>query len=361
MGQARKTRAVSPAMKTTPPEDEADGPALAAGIARERTELSGRRDTLSAAKRELLEKRLRGLARGGAAAAAPGTAALPSSLVRLHAGSAGRPPFFCVHAIGGTVFSYAELARRLGPEQTFYGIQSAGLEGARPADDLETMAAAYAAAVELAEAREPYLLGGWSFGGVVAFEMARRLRARGRAVALVALLDSWAPLAHGATGAGEPAGSGAERGEAETLLLFLRDQAALQGRSAEWLAAAGAQVAANRETTVGEILARARRSGVLQANVKPEQVERMLAIHRANLRALAGYRPQPAADRLTLFRPEAAAGESRLHPQNGWESLTSAPVEVHAVAGDHYTLLAPPHVEALARHLAAAVERALRA
>ena len=89
------------------------------------------------------------------------------------------------------------------------------------------MAAEYAAAVEAAAPDGPYLLGGWSFGGIVAFEMARQLRERGRPVALLALLDSWSPtlLSH----PDEDLSGG------DSIRIFLRDQAGLQGMDASWL------------------------------------------------------------------------------------------------------------------------------
>src|SRR3954447_18304276 len=155
-------------------------------------------ESLSAAKRKLLAKRIRGEAGSGGAPA--GARREPSLLVDLQperpadAGvPPGRPPFFCVHAIGGAAHSYRDLALQLGAEQPFYGIQAAGLAGGQAVDDPPAIAAPYAAAVEAAAPHGPYLLGGWSFGGVVAFEMARQMRQRGRPVALVALLDSSAP------------------------------------------------------------------------------------------------------------------------------------------------------------------------
>jgi hypothetical protein len=107
-------------------------------------------ESLSSAKRKLLAKRIR----GEAGAAPAGARREPQLLVDLQperpAGAAERPPFFCVHAIGGAVLSYRDLALQLGGEQPFYGIQAAGLAGGSAVDDLPAMAAQYAAAVEAA-------------------------------------------------------------------------------------------------------------------------------------------------------------------------------------------------------------------
>ena len=102
-----------------------------------------------------------------------------------------RKPFFCVHPVGGNVLCYAELARRLGDDQPFYGLQARGLEGGLPPrDTIEAMAALYLEAIRAQKPAGPYLLGGWSLGGVVAYEMARQLQAQGEQVALLALIDT---------------------------------------------------------------------------------------------------------------------------------------------------------------------------
>ncbi|HEY0409314.1 MAG TPA: non-ribosomal peptide synthetase, partial [Candidatus Dormibacteraeota bacterium] len=102
-----------------------------------------------------------------------------------------RRPLFLVHPVGGSVFCYTELARALGPDQPVYGLQ-APEEGPAPAS-LEEMAERYLAALRAVQPEGPYRLGGWSLGGVVAFEMARQLAARGEAVEQLAVLDVLAP------------------------------------------------------------------------------------------------------------------------------------------------------------------------
>ena len=105
-----------------------------------------------------------------------------------------RPPFFCVHGAGGHVVGYADLARRLGPDQPVYGLQAIGLDGRQvPETDLQAMAARYVTEIRSLQPRGPYYLGGLSFGGVVAFEMARALDAQGERVGLLALFDTTRP------------------------------------------------------------------------------------------------------------------------------------------------------------------------
>ena len=335
------------------PAGPAETKAAPAPAARELGEPARSLESLSPAKRKLLAKRIRGEAGSGGAPA--GARREPALLVDLRpelpAAAAKRPPFFCVHAIGGAVLSYRELARLMGGEQPFYGIQAAGLAGGRAVDDLPAMAAQYAAAVEAVAPHGPYLLGGWSFGGVVAFEMARQMRQRGRPVALVALLDSWAP-------AFMPSLAFERHAREDDLVrLYLRDQAGLQGLDASWLD--GEPPGMGEAAALDWLLARAHETGLLRASLSSAQVRPLLDVYRANVRAYSSYRayrPRPGDDRLTLFRPRAS-----LEPTNGWSAYASEPVEIHEMAADHYSMLMPPAVAGLADRLRSCIERALDA
>jgi non-ribosomal peptide synthetase component F/thioesterase domain-containing protein/acyl carrier protein len=113
-----------------------------------------------------------------------------SSLVPIQpAGS--RPPFFCVHAVGGNVLEYYDLARYLGSDQPFYGLQSRGLHGEEPHTAIAEMARHYLNEIRNVQPDGPYFIGGRSLGGIIAYEMACQLRAGGEEVSLLALLDSY--------------------------------------------------------------------------------------------------------------------------------------------------------------------------
>src|SRR5207253_11167405 len=105
-----------------------------------------------------------------------------------------QPPFFCVHPIGGSVFCYRDLARHLGSDQPFYGLQARDLvPNQEPHASVETMAADYIEALRIIQPTGPYRLGGWSLGGVVAFEMAQQLQRQGESISVLALIDSVSP------------------------------------------------------------------------------------------------------------------------------------------------------------------------
>ena len=102
-----------------------------------------------------------------------------------------RPPFFCVHDGDGHVLNFHDLARHLGEEQPFYGIQCVGLDGEEmPFTRIDDMAGHYVGEMRKIQPAGPYYIGGYSFGGRVAYVMAQQLRAAGEEVALLALLDT---------------------------------------------------------------------------------------------------------------------------------------------------------------------------
>ncbi|MDY0815146.1 non-ribosomal peptide synthetase [Kitasatospora purpeofusca] len=117
-------------------------------------------------------------------------------LLPLRAGG-GRAPLFCVHPAAGISWVYSGLLRHLDPDRPVYGLQARGLRGGSPAAVSE-IAADYVREIRAVRPQGPYHLLGWSFGAVVAQEMAVQLQAAGQEVALLALLDGL-PAGHAAS------------------------------------------------------------------------------------------------------------------------------------------------------------------
>ncbi len=117
------------------------------------------------------------------------TAEYPTLVAIQETGS--EPPFFCVHGGAGSTLFLRHLARELGDNQPFYGIEPEGLDGKRfQRPTVEQMAAHYLAEIRRVQPHGPYHIGGYCFGGLVAFEMARMLEQQGERVALVALFSA---------------------------------------------------------------------------------------------------------------------------------------------------------------------------
>ncbi len=121
------------------------------------------------------------------------------SLVPIQTGG-DRLPLFVIHPFGGHIFGYYSLARHLGPEFPLYGLKAQGWDdSAEPLTSVAEMAEAYIEEIRAVQPQGPYFLAGYSFGGHIAYEMARQLKARGDEVGLVALLDTqllWVPGFH---------------------------------------------------------------------------------------------------------------------------------------------------------------------
>jgi len=118
-----------------------------------------------------------------------------SSLIPLQP-AGKRPPFFGVPGHNGDVFCYIALARHLGPEQSFYGLQPPGTDGKRaPLTNVKELAAYFVADIRKFQPEGPYLLAGYCLGGITAFEIAQQLRRAGQEVALLALFGTQSPTA----------------------------------------------------------------------------------------------------------------------------------------------------------------------
>ncbi len=266
-----------------------------------------------------------------------------ASLVPLRS-SGTRPPFFCVHAVGGNVLEYHELARFLDHDQPFYGLQSRGLDGqCAPLTSIEEMASDYLKEVRDLQPEGPYYLGGRSFGGSVAFEMARQLREQGQEVALLAMLDTypfgWQKLFPRAT---------VLSSEARFTLLRIRQHL----RNIQQL---------NLSGIIAYILGKAKykkrkyENRVWRLKKKfSKKTERQMTdtirdLEGSNYLALKKYVPQIYSGKVTFFcaSEEVSATENRL----GWEALAAGGVEVIEVPGDHQTMIKEPAVMDLANRL----------
>ncbi len=126
----------------------------------------------------------------------------PGPLVPLAIRHRTGPPLTLIHAIAGTVSDYAALAAELADQLTVYGLEAPGLASADPVTpagpatpahagtpSLASLADHYTTIIRAAFPDGPYLLAGWSMGGVLAYEVTRRLEQAGLKVSLLALLD----------------------------------------------------------------------------------------------------------------------------------------------------------------------------
>lgn len=303
---------------------------------------------LSPAQRELLLRRLERYVREGRAGAAsrpagqgdhpPAGRPLPSSLVPLQPLGSQRP-FFCVHARRGGVSSYYHLARHLGTSRPFYGLQAKGLDGEEePYESVEEMAAHYLRAVRAIQPEGPYAVGGWSFGGLVALEMAQQLAARREGVALLALIDTHAHTADGMT-------------EIDTAGILYEILTSTLNIPPARLA--GLELSDD----LGLDLEVLQAGGVLPAGLDVKMFRGRVKVSKANHAALLSYVQKPYPGPVNLFQAAEGREVSLAEQRSRWESLTAA-VDARVVPCEHNDLVNEPYVKILAGQLRECLEAA---
>jgi amino acid adenylation domain-containing protein len=266
-----------------------------------------------------------------------------------------RRPLYCVHPVSGTGLCYAALARALGGDRPLYTLDAAGLRaGEDPHARIEDMAGHYLAAIREVQPTGPYLLGGWSMGGVIAYEMARQLEQQGERVDLLALLDARLAAGDGSDLTGDTADDAALlRGFVESLGLAPDDPDGLAPDDPDGLVTGFWERSPDEQ--LAWVLARARARGLVPPDLELPGLHRQLRVFTTNLRAMRSYEPGRYSGTLTLF--EAAGSPSANGRGPRWDDL-AAGVRRHAVAGDHHTMLREPAVAQLARRLAACLDEA---
>jgi FkbH-like protein len=259
------------------------------------------------------------------------------------------PPLYCMHAAGGNVLFYRDLATHLGKDQPVYGLQARENEktGTYP-DRVEDMATLYLNEILEFQPQGPYYLCGSSFGGLLAYEMAQQLKALKKEVALLALFDTHGP--------GYPQSLSDSVvcrhlfslvARMETLRGQLRE---LQGREKLeffWAKAKKGWKKIRRRSVWKMNEFQIRYSQTVGGDL-PKDLQRN---HKAIQRALEDYIPQPYYGKLTLFRASIQPKGIVPDPYLGWKDLSSDGIEVFECQGSHGAMTVAPYAKALAEKL----------
>jgi amino acid adenylation domain-containing protein len=275
-------------------------------------------------------------------------------------------PLYCVAPGHGSILCYVALARHMGTGRPFFGLQWPDQQhDGDPYLSVEEIAVRYLAALRELQPRGPYLLAGWSFGGLVAFEMARQLVERGEEVARLVLIDTRTPEVD------------AKLFEMDLDLmkayLLVEHAKEIAGVRAEDLPLSPHDlVGLSLEEQFAIVQDKLRLRERLSREIRPEMVRRYMAVRIARMTAIRDYQLLTFNGPITLLRsqdvytdaslPEvreilAAAAQS---PTYGWDRFTSEPVEVRWIPGDHESLVTEPHVRAVATALRDCLDEAER-
>jgi thioesterase domain-containing protein len=215
-----------------------------------------------------------------------------SPLVPIKA-SGSKLPFYCVHPGGGNVVAFYHLAQEFDEDQPFYGIQATGLvDGQEALNRIEDMAALYVDAIRKLQPQGPYLVGGYSSGGIIAFEMAQQLRRQGQEVGLVAMLDCFRMSAER---------QGNEKDDAKLISLFVRTLGRIL--PVEELR----QVEADKH--VEYALQRGREANIVRSFLDERKLVSTYHVLKGLKQAVHDYKPQVYPGTITLFRPVQTTDE----------------------------------------------------
>ncbi|MFZ1008289.1 MAG: thioesterase domain-containing protein, partial [Candidatus Sulfotelmatobacter sp.] len=253
-----------------------------------------------------------------------------------HQGS--RAPFFCVHAVGGQVISYAELSQEMGLEQPFYGLQSP-LANSLPESgtSIEQMATLYNREIRSVQPVGPYLLSGWSMGGLVAWEMAQQLIKEGETIKLLALIDTAPPPRY------READDRAD--EISMLARFALDMSRLVGKDPRPLVEQFFRAAAQDQwKMVQETLTS---YGVLAPKTAHAEMTSSLNVFTRNSVAMSNYSIHTSKQAVVYFR----ASETPERFSKLWATLAGGGIQFHSIPGDHFTMLRRPNVRIIAEAL----------
>lgn len=247
-------------------------------------------------------------------------------------------PFFMVAGMFGNVMNLRQLAQRLGADRKFYGLQARGLLGDdKPHGSFEEAARDYIAELREVQPHGPYLLGGFSGGGLTAYEMARQLRAAGEEVAMLVMLDTPMPLR-------EPL-SGKDR----KLIRLGELREGGVGFLRQWL-----------RDRIGYEISRRKKAQALESGVSAgEGAFHDLEIEAAFISWLPGMRITPWDGPVAMFRPPldrrwkvsggryVTTGREYLLEDNGWTPFMPQ-LQVIEVPGTHDSMVLEPNVRRMA-------------
>jgi thioesterase domain-containing protein/aryl carrier-like protein len=274
---------------------------------------------------------------GGPAAATPATTGW-TPLVPIRKGGSRRP-FFCVHGAGGNLLNFRDFATRLDPEQPVYGLEARGVDGQQPpAGSIEEMADLYLEAIRKMQPQGPYLLGGYSGGGVVALVMARKLAEIGERTTHVLLLDTFHPAT-----------------EARKVTWRDRLNGLVTGRHEYVKAMVGGMIARHLVWPMRQ----RRLQGHLRRGTSVPHELRELYISTAFLDSVRRHVPSSYTGEVTLFRAQYVdTTYQHVGARLGWTEALLPKLRVVEVPGDHDSLVREPNVRVLSAGLDEVLRRA---
>ncbi len=265
--------------------------------------------------------------------------------------SGDKIPFFCMHGAGGGIRAFFNLSRRLGDDYPFYGLQHTPDQEEPEIISVEETATRYLQEIRQVQPNGPYLLGGFCYGGVIAFEMAQQLQRQGEKVGLLVVIDAILP---------ETAVKVADDDDAKFLL---RMAESIKTNNNINFSVPFEEL---RDLQLDEQFHLVnKRANFILSDTEIKDFLRYYKLFKAHVQAMRDYVPLLYPDSITLFR----AKEDIIHdfespefhtddPLLGWGKCSSQPIDVIEVSGDHFSMLVEPNIQELAKLLRIHIDNA---
>jgi amino acid adenylation domain-containing protein len=240
-----------------------------------------------------------------------------------------KTPLIFIHPVGGTITCYFPLARKLGDSQPFYALQAQGMFSNNSSlDTVEKMADSYITEILAVQPQGPYRLGGWSMGGFIAYEIARRLQDAGHKVQQLVLIDCYLSRLVDAS-------------HEAILYNFVRQLATGEGKH---IADADILEWKSRNLNLSLICTRLKALGVLPRYTDVAEVQRRLDVYATTALAFSKYHPSLLKklniENVLLFRASDSSEEEGV-----WGELLAS-LSLYRVKADHFSIV---HNSAIAR------------
>jgi thioesterase domain-containing protein/acyl carrier protein len=271
-------------------------------------------------------------------------------LVPIQTGISGSP-FFCVHGVGGGVLGYRDLVKAMGEYHPFYGLQAVGQDNQQICDlSIEAMASRYIDAMRSFQAHGPYRIGGYCFGGIVAYEMACQLEKQGEKISLLAIFEGSIP------------------DTMDTKAPLIQRIAVFWKSIPYWIIdyanMSPTDLRHRIRLSLTKLLSKIRRRPDLVHRVRLEDIletdisnvpDRNIELTQIHSNALRHYRPDRYCGTVTLFRARNRSFNDvvfgSMDQKMGWGNYAMGGVNVREVDGFHRNIHLPPYVKSLAAEL----------
>ncbi|MBG1269913.1 non-ribosomal peptide synthetase, partial [Nostoc sp. WHI] len=271
-----------------------------------------------------------------------------------------KQPFFCIPGVGGNPMYLYNLAHHLDRDQPFYALQSLGLDGeSKPQTRVEDIASYYIEAIQSIQPQGPYFLGGHSFGGMVAYEIACQLHKLGYEVALLAILDCDAPY-----------------------MEIDQQNVDFDMDDADWMHQIGSIFeelyeksldlsyevlkSLTPEAQLNYLQERMQAVNLLPPDIGTKQLRGLVEVYKTHIQIV--YQPKEVyANKITCFFSSDMSDESSESSETsegledsrlGWDKFSDKSLDIHIVPGSHLTMMSEPHVQILAERLRTSIQQA---